>query len=558
MESLLSQIGIVIGIAAIIAFIGRSIKQPLIVAYLLTGVVISPFFLNLIDPTVYLQALAGIGIALLLFIIGTSLDFRIIRTIGGVSIIGGISAVVIVCLAVFLLAKGLGFDLVPSLYIALAFSFSSAVVVVKILSDKKEIDTLHGQIALGILIIESFIAAIALMIIPVISVGGIGEIPFQIVKFVSMIFLVVLVGKMIFSKMLNFAAKNQEVLFLVSLAWAFVVSALFELMNLSAEIGALIAGMIVASSKYNLEIKSKVKGIRDFFVILFFVYFGAQLVGPISLTLLKQAIIFSLFILIGKPLIVMCLTRSFGFKKRTNFMIGTSLTQVSEFSLIVVLMGYHLGHLAQSVFSLTILVTLITVSLSSYAIYFSNPIYTSISRFLGLFDGKRKNFDRNNKIDKYDIILLGYSRLGFNLVKAFDLTKKKYLVVDYNPITIMNLSKRGINCVYGDVNDLEFLKSIKLNLVKMIISTIPDYSTNIGVMKSIENKDCIFIATSNQIHNAMELYENGADYVITPHYLGGDFMASMLVRDNFNKKSLREEGKLHIKQIKERLKDNSL
>ena len=153
---------------------------------------------------------------------------------------------------------------------------------------------------------------------------------------------------------------------------------------------------------------------------------------------------------------------------------------------------------------------------------------------------------------------MGYSRLGFNLVKAFDLTKKKYLVVDYNPITIMNLSKRGINCVYGDVNDLEFLKSIKLNLVKMIISTIPDYSTNIGVMKSIENKDCIFIATSNQIHNAMELYENGADYVITPHYLGGDFMASMLVRDNFNKKSLREEGKLHIKQIKERLKDNSL
>src|SRR3989344_7655704 len=369
MVSLLLEIGLIVGIAAIISIIGRVIRQPPIVAYLITGVIAGPLFLKIVSPTDTLQSLAHLGVALLLFIVGISLDFRVLKQLGGTAIVGGLATMAVVTTLMFFIAQALGFQSIAAIYIAIAFSFSSTVVVVKILSDKKEIDSLHGQIALGILIIEDFVAAIALMVIPIISIGGIGEIPFQIVKFVSMILLVVLVGKMIFSKMLNFAAKNQEVLFLVSLAWAFVVSALFELMNLSAEIGALIAGMIVASSKYNLEIKSKVKGIRDFFVILFFVYFGAQLVGPISLTLLKQAIIFSLFILIGKPLIVMCLTRSFGFKKRTNFMIGTSLTQVSEFSLIVVLMGYHLGHLAQSVFSLTILVTLITVSLSSYAIY---------------------------------------------------------------------------------------------------------------------------------------------------------------------------------------------
>lgn len=557
METLLSQIGIIVGIASIVALLGKVVKQPSIIAYLITGVLVSPLFFNLIDPATHLESLAGVGIALLLFIIGTSLDFRIFKSVGNVSIIGGVAIVAIVCSASFLIAKFLGFNLVSSLYIALAFSFSSAVVVVKILSDKKEIETLHGQIALGILIIESFIAALAIMIIPVASSQGTGAIFSHVAKFVIMISLVVLVGHFIFSKLLSFAAKNQEVLFLVSLAWALSVGAIFEILGISTEIGALVAGMVIASSKYSLEIKSKIKGIRDFFVILFFVYFGAQLSSPITSDLIKQAAIFSAFILVIKPVIVMALTRSFGFKKRTNFMIGTSLTQVSEFSLIVILMGYTLGHIEQSIFSLTILVTLITVSLSSYAIYFSTPIYESISRFLGLFDGKKRNLGNHQKTDKYDLILLGYSRLGFNLVKAFDLAKKKYLVIDYNPITIMNLSKKGIACVYGDVNDSEFLKSINIKSTKMIVSTIPDYSANLGVMKFME-KDTTFIATSNQIHNAIELYKNGADYVIMPHYLGGDYIASMLVRDNFSKKNIKDEGKHHIKQIQERLKDNSL
>ena len=236
-------------------------------------------------------------------------------------------------------------------------------------------------------------------------------------------------------------------------------------------------------------------------------------------------------------------------------MIGSSLTQVSEFSLIVILLGYSLGHIPKTIFSLTILVTLITVSLSSYAIYFSRPIYESISRFLGIFDGKRKEFGGIKKHEKYDIILLGYSRLGFNLLKAFILAKKKYLIVDYNPLTIMNLSKKGISCVYGDVNDSEFLKSLNLSSAKMIISTIPEHSTNLNAMKIIENKSCTFIATSNQIHNAIELYKSGVDYVIMPHYLGGDFMANMLIRDDFNKKTLQEEGKLHIRQLRERMSE---
>ncbi len=391
------------------------------------------------------------------------------------------------------------------------------------------------------------------MVIPFIAGASATVIGLQIVKSIAIIAGVIIFGKFALPKFLDIAAKNQEVLFLCSLAWALLVGVLFNFIGLSTEIGALLAGMVIASSKYSLEIKSKVKGVRDFFVILFFVFFGSQLSGPISNELIYQATVFSLVILIGKPIIVMTLMRSFGFKKRTNFLAGTSLTQVSEFSLIVLLLGFSLGHVPQSVFSLGILVTLITVFFSSYGIYFSQPIYEKLSRALRIFDGNRKEPGTAKHEKVYDVILLGYNRIGFNLLKAFKIAKKNYLVVDYNPITIFNLSKKGINCLYGDVNDSDFLKSIRLNSAQIVISTIPEYSTNLSVRKAIENKNCIFIPTSHEINNALELYKQGADYVIMPHFLGGDFMANMLVRDNFNKKSLRQEGSSHIKELNERI-----
>ncbi len=555
METLLLELGMIVGIATLIGVLGRIIKQPPIIAYLSTGILAGPIFLDVINSTEQLKSLAHLGVALLLFMVGINLDFRILKQIGGTSVIGGISTMALVSATTFILAKSLSFQNTSSLYLALAFSFSSTVVVVKILSDKKEIDTLHGQIALGILIIEDFMAALALMIIPVLAEGSIATIGIQIIKAIALIGVIFFVGKKIIPKIFDIAAKNQELLFLCSVSWALLVGLIFSLNGLSIEIGALLAGMSIASSSYSLEIKSKIKGIRDFFVVLFFAYFGAQLSGSISLEMIKQAVLFSLLILIGKPIAVMCLMNSFGFKKRTNFMTGISLTQVSEFSLIVILLGVSIGHLSQSILTLSILVTFITVFLSSYSIYFAQPIYEKISNSLGLFDGHKKEIENTKKDKSYDVILLGYNRIGFNLLKAFDLSKKKYLIVDYNPMTIFNLSKKGMSCLYGDVNDSEFLKNLNLNKVKMVISTIPDYSTNSFIKKNILNKDCVFVPTAHNIQNALDLYREGADYVIMPHFLGGEFMANMLVRDEFNKESLKDEGKKHIRELHERTEE---
>ncbi len=555
METLLLELGMIVGIATLIGVLGRVIKQPPIIAYLATGILAGPIFLDVINSTEQLKSLAHLGVALLLFMVGINLDFRILRQIGGTSVIGGISTMAIISASTFILAKSLSFQNTSALYLALAFSFSSTVVVVKILSDKKEIDTLHGQIALGILIIEDFMAALALMVIPVLAEGNLATIGLQIIKAVVLMGVIFFVGKKIIPKIFDIAARNQELLFLCSVSWALLVGLIFSLNGLSIEIGALLAGMSIASSSYSLEIKSKVKGIRDFFVVLFFAYFGAQLSGPISLEMIRQAVIFSLLILIGKPLVVMSLMNSFGFKKRTNFMTGTSLTQVSEFSLIVILLGVSTGHLPQSILTLSILVTFITVFLSSYSIYFSQPIYEKISNALGLFDGHKKEIENTKKYKSYDVILLGYNRIGFNLLKAFDLSKKKYLIVDYNPMTIFNLTKKGMSCLYGDVNDSEFLKSLNLDKVKMVISTIPDYSTNSFIKKNILNKDCVFVPTAHNIQNALDLYREGADYVIMPHFLGGEFMANMLVRDEFDKESLKNEGKRHIRELHERTEE---
>jgi len=346
------ELALIIGVAAVLALIGRLIKQPPIIAYLVTGIIIGPFAFGILSSTEIVQTLARMGVAFLLFIVGLNLDFRVLKEVGIVSLVVGIGQIIITAGIGFGIALWLGFAYVPSLFIAAALAFSSTVVVVKLLSDKNELETLHGKIALGILIFQDFVAALVLMIIPVLG-PGLGDftvIFLQLGKAILLIVGMFLFAYIFLPGVLSIAAKNQEVLFLFSVAWALLFAVLFDFLGFSLEIGALLAGMALASSKYSLEIRGKIKGLRDFFVVLFFVYFGSQLVGPITSKLIIQALIFSAFVLIGNPIIVMTLMRMFGYKKRTNFFTGISLAQISEFSLILILLGFTLGFISQELF----------------------------------------------------------------------------------------------------------------------------------------------------------------------------------------------------------------
>src|SRR3989338_9673569 len=459
----------------------------------------------------------------------------------------------------YLIAVGIGFSSLTALYVGAAIAFSSTVVVVKILSDKKEIDTLHGRIALGILIVEDFVAAIALMLIP--SLSGKADILVLAREFAIAIILIVVIllfSTKVLAKFMDYLARNQEVLFLFGIAWALALAVVFDKLGFSLEIGALVAGMSLASSRYRLELEGKIKPLRDFFIILFFVLFGSQLAGDITPSLIKAAVLFSAFVVIGKPILVMTILRIFGYKKRTNFLAGSSLAQISEFSLILTLLGFTLGHLSQEIMSLVILIAVITIGVSSYSIYYAHSIFNKIARLLVLFEGKSHRAERQLE-KQYDVILFGYHRIEKKMFKKLKKMKISFAVVDYNPKAILVLAKEKIDCIYGDGGDADFLTEIPLAKAKMIISTIPDEASNLTIRERLKKygSKAAFIATAEQPHTALDLYKAGVDFVLIPHHLGGQYASHLVQQHHTNKTEYQKLGKHHYQQLKKG-KNNSL
>ena len=560
-QEIIISLRLIIGLAAILTIVARIIKQPPIIAYLIAGILAGPLMFGILHSDVassqIIQTFAHIGVAFLLFIVGLSLDLKVLKELGSISALAGIGGIIITGCIGFLIAIGLGFQNLSALYLAIALAFSSTVLVIKIFSDKNEMDTLHARISLGILIVQDFVAALALMIMPVIRQGSFNTIIFQISKILGLVIVIFAFSALFVKKFLHYLASNQEVLFLSGVAWALIISNLFHYLGLSIEIGALIAGMSLASSRYTLELGGKIKPLRDFFIIMFFVFFGSQLAAPITKTLLIQAGIFSLFVLLGKPIITMTLMKFLGYKKRTNFLTGASLAQISEFSLILVLVGFTLGHLPQEIMSLTVLIAITTIAISSYNIYYSNSIFNKISRVLFMFESKKIREEKKPE-QVYDIILFGYNRTGYSLLKTLIRQNHKFIVVDYDPRIIMHLSQQGINCVYGDASDKEFVEEIKLTEAKMVISTIPDIQSNLTIrdrLKEVHSK-AIFIATAEQIQEALDLYKEGADYVIVPHILGGDYASKLVEKFKTTPIKYKILKREHIKDLEKRQKEH--
>jgi Kef-type K+ transport system membrane component KefB len=551
-QEVLIGISIIIALSSLLTIIARIIKQPPIIAYLIAGVLVGPLALNIIGDNVSLiQTFARIGVAFLLFIVGLSLDFRLLREIGKVSTIVGIAQIALVGTLGYFIAIAMHFSFLSSLYIGLALAFSSTVVVVKILSDKKELDTLHGRIAIGILIVQDIVAAIALMILPLTdNLGAAREVVFREFGIaIGLILLIFLISTFIFRGLMDYLAKNQEALFLFGIAWALALATLFNYLGFSLELGALIAGMSLASSKYSLDLSGKMKPLRDFFIVLFFVFFGSQL-SAINSSLILDAVLLSLFVMLAKPLIVMILLKIRGYKKKTNLLTSISLAQISEFSLILVLLGFSLGHLGAEVMNLIVLVTLITITTSTYFINYSDWLSRKLLRFLDIFDGKLE-YNEDIKEKTYDIILFGYHRMGYKLLKSIKDLNESFLVVDYNPKVVVALNKQKINAIYGDAENKNFLYDIPLGKAKIILSTIPDENSNLTILEVLKESksDAVFVSTAEQPRQALDLYKAGVDYVLIPHHLGGWYASELIKKNRTSKDKYRAIGKEHLKEL---------
>ncbi len=556
MESVFIQLGIILLVAFIVSYIVRAFKQPIIIGYIIAGILISPFVLQTGASTEVIHILSEFGIAFLLFMVGLHLNPKVIKEIGTSSLIIGLLQILLTFAAGFGTAFYiLGFDIVAAAYVGIALSFSSTIITMKLLSDQKQLDSLHGKISIGILIVQDLVAIAILMFISSINNGN-SWTTFAVQGLLSGLGLVIilfLVGILILPRITKTIAKSQELLFLFSICWCFLIAALFSWRGFSIEIGALLAGVVLSISPYSTEISSKIRPLRDFFLIIFFIILGLNIQISSIGTILTSAIVFSLIALIFKPIVLMALTGMFGYTKRTNFLVGSTLAQISEFSIIVLTLGLAMGHITSELVSIITLTLILTITLSTYMIMYSNKFYESMSKFAALFE--KKGIKRERKISpKYEAILFGYNRIGYNILRSFKKLKKKYLVVDFNPDTIASLAKMRIPSLYGDVYDPELLDELPLDKMNLAVSTVPDYETNKLLIEKIRriNSDAIVVVRAHSIEDAFELYKQGASYVLTPHFLGGEYLAKMVGSLKMNKEKYAEEKKKHIKMLEER------
>lgn len=549
------QLSLLLLVVLGVSFITRLLRQPLIIGYILSGIIVGPFFLNLLKMNDTISSFSEFGIAFLLFIVGLHLSPRVIKEVGKVSLITGIGQVVFTSVIGYFIGLALGFSPIVSIYIAIALTFSSTIIIMKLLSDKDALEKLYGKISIGFLLVQDLIAIIILIIVSSFSSGlsMTSIVTETLVKGAILVLILAPLSYYVLPKLSRFFAKSQEFLFLFAIAWGLGLSALFFYAGFSIEIGALIAGITLSLSPYSYEISSRLKPLRDFFIISFFLILGSQIIFLDISKLIIAAVIFSLFILIGNPLIVMILMGLLGYTKRTGFMAGLTVAQISEFSLILVALGVKIGHLSQEILSFVTLIGLVTIAGSTYMIMYSDKVYPFLSKYLSIFE-KKNSREESLQEKKYDYILFGENRIGFSIMKSFMKTKKKYIIVDFNPNRVNDLCKKGINCIYGDVSNSELLDFLKIDKAKLVVSTVPEPEVNFMLLHKLKkNKNIIIIVTARQISEAFQLYKEGADYVILPHFLGGEYTSIIIEKAGTNKKIYEKEKAKQIRDLKERL-----
>ena len=473
-------------LAALAGFIGLLLRQPMIVSFIAVGVLAGPSALGIVQSHENIDLLAELGIAVLLFLVGLKLDLKLIRTLGAVSLATGLGQVMFTALIGFFIGLALGLDTITSLYVAVALTFSSTIIIVKLLSDKKEVDSLHGRIAIGFLIVQDLFVVLAMMVLSAFGVGTesesgawsqIGTITLHGLVMLGFVGLFI---RYMATPLMTRIAHAPELMIVFAIGWAALLAALGSHFGFSKELGGLLAGVSLASTPFREAIVARLSSLRDFLLLFFFIALGSQLDLSLLGAQLFPALLFSIFVLIGNPLIVMAIMGSMGYRKRTGFLAGLTVAQISEFSLIFMAMGLTLGHVNAEALGLVTLVGLITIALSVYMITYSHALYRLMEPFIGMFERKvpmRETEEDQHSAEKkaYDIILFGMGRYGSAIAEHLRKDNIRLLAVDFNPDEVRNWRAAGYDAIYGDACDQEFIGLLPLKNVQWVVSAMPQH-----------------------------------------------------------------------------------
>lgn len=539
MDNVIVQLAIILSISSALGLLTFKFKLPLVVSYMIAGVALS--FLSIFDVTnsLVLHILPEIGIAFVLFLIGMELDLREIKTLGIPIIASALGQIIISTIGGFAIAGLLGFNTTESVYLGLGLAFSSTVVVVKMLLEKQDLASLYGKLSIGILLVEDLVAIIALMMISVSSsafnLGFQQSLPLLtlVLKAIGLFVLTFVLSRYVLERLFDAVAKSTELLFFTAVTWCFAFTALAVVSGFSIEIGAFLAGVALASSPYHLQIQGKIKPLRDFFLTLFFIYLGSQVKVDYIINAFPAIIIFTLLALIFKPLVYMLILGVFGFRKHTLFQTALNLSQISEFSLIVLMVGVKTGLVSQLPLTVMASVAVLSIISSSILISLSKKIYKIFVPIMPFFEHKGKvhflETNLDNQLDEH-IIIVGAHRVGGPVVEFLKKAEIPFLVMDFNPYIVRELREQGLHAVYGDVGDPDVLDSLQIEKAKLIISTASFMGDNEMLLEECKRRktDAVIVIRAEDKAHGEALKALGADYIISPEKVSGVYLVNQI------------------------------
>lgn len=561
MDNIFVQLAIILGISSLLGYVVVKFKLPLLIAYLVGGLLIASS--AIFDPRAseVLHFLPEIGIAFVLFLVGMELDLREIKDLGKPIILAGLLQIIITTIAGATIANLLGFGMMESWYLGVGLAFSSTILVVKLLIDKKDVGALYGKLAVGILLLEDLLA-VALLVFLTVSSSFLGlglqqafPILTLILKAALLFGLALAFSRFILPVVFKAVARQNELLFITALAWCFIFISFAIFLGFSVVIGAFLAGVALANSPFHYQIQGKVKPLREFFVALFFVYLGTRVdftgIGKIY----PLMIIFTLYTLLAKPAIFLLLLGIFGFRKHTMFQTALSLTHISEFSLIVMLVGFQLGIVSQSALTVIALSAVLSMIIASVMITHANKLYKKLSKLLSFFERKNyKHFLEKGQTDenlKGFVIVIGARRVGGEIVKLLKREKIPQIVLDFNPHQVEALVQEKIPVLYGDMGDPEVLDGLNLQDARMVISTSASLEDNLLLLEELSSRriNIPVIIRADTADDARDLYKAGADFVIIPEILAGDFLVEKLKEHLNDGDFFKDRSKIELERL---------
>jgi len=528
MSDVFSEFALLLIISALAGALAVRLRQPVLMAYIVVGIVVSPAVLGLVQAHDEIDLLAQFGVTVLLFVVGLKLDLQHVRHIGLVALATGLGQLAFTIVFGFILILLLDKGVMEALYVAVALTFSSTIIIVKLLSDKRELDSLHGRIAVGFLIVQDLAVVLAMVAMSALR-GAEGDTVWTSVV-LSLFGRILVAGALLYvlmrhvlPRLTRAMAHSQELLLIFAVAWGTGLAALGEWAGFSKEAGAFLAGFSLASTSYRDAINARLTGIRDFLLLFFFIDLGARLDFTMLGGELWPAIVLSIFVLIGNPLIVIAIMGYMGYRKRTSFLAGLTVAQISEFSIVFVAMGISLGHVGVEALGLTTLVGLVTIALSTYMILYSHQLYERLAPWLGIFERRRPHREliverRNQAPEAIEVIVFGLGRYGGRLALGLKEAGIRVLGVDFDPETARALRRQGVPVMFGDGTDPNFLDGLPLEAASWIVCTLPDIEASRSLLAALRDRhyrgEAAFVAREEA--DGMALKQAGAPTVLYP------------------------------------------